>query len=207
MTFRMLDSVDVGNLPDGADAYAGYTSGLFPTWIALSKRFHGKAHLVSIAIDAQHHALCLDVEKGDALPSQAPGWVKTEHGRNVARPIVYASASAMHDIISRLKAAGIGRDQVRIWSAHYGIGKHICGPSVRDCGFPAADATQWRRGDPHGSDDLAKCDESLCAEDFFHTPSPPPPPPEQLDGTVVWYAAGTLHSRGVISHDGAKTWA
>ena len=201
MTFRMLDSIDVGNLPDGADAYAGYTSGEWPTWVALSKRFHGKAHLVSIAINAAEHALCLDVEKGDALPSHVPGWVKTEHGRNVARPIVYASASAMGDVIARLKAAGIERTQVRLWSAHYGLGKHICGPSVSGCGFPVADATQWTNSAAGVGG--TKVDESLCAEDFFHTPQPPPEP---LDGTVVWYAAGSLHARGVISHDGGGSW-
>jgi len=204
MTFRMLDSTDVQNLPDGADAYAGYTSGLWPTWIALSKRFHGKAHLVSIAIDAQHHALCLDVEKGDALPSQAPGWVKTEHGRNVARPIVYASASAMHDIITRLKAAGIARTQVRLWSAHYGIGKHICGPNISGCGFPHADATQWT--DKAAGVGGSQIDESLCAPDFFHVP----PPPELFGYLVTEAGAGNVHAftgRAVTSHDGGKTWS
>jgi hypothetical protein len=197
----MFDSTDVAHLPAGADAYAGYTSGLWPTWAELQKRFTGKAHLVSIAINASEHAVCLDVEKGDALPSQVPAWVQTEHSRNVHRPIVYASASAMVEVLARLSAAGIKRDQVRLWSAHYGIGKHICGPTVSGCGFPAVDGTQWT--DAAAGVGGAKIDESLLGADFF---PPPPAPPAPLDGTVVWYAAGSLHARGVISHDNAKTW-
>lgn len=202
---KMLDSVDVAHLPDGADAYAGDTSGKWPTWVALSKRFHGKAHLVSIAIDATEHALCLDVETGDALPSQVPAWVKTEHARNVRRPIVYASASAMHDIVARLKAAGIGRDQVRLWSAHYGIGKHICGPNVSGCGFPAADATQWT--DKAAGVGGSQIDETLCGDGFFFVPHPPPPP-APVEGYVVapGFTGGALTGRAVTSHDGGKTW-
>ena len=201
---RMLDSIDVGNLPDGAGAYAGYTSGKWPTWVALKKRFAapGGPHLVSIAIDATEHAICLDVEKGDALPSQVAAWVKTEHARHVHRPIVYASASAMNDIVARLKGAGIARTEVRLWSAHYGIGKHICGPSVSGCGFPAADATQWTDSAPGVGG--SKVDETLCAVDFF-TLAPPP----VLDGYLVVHGAvaGALTGRAVTSHDGGKTWA
>jgi hypothetical protein len=202
---RMLDSVDVAHLPDGAGAYAGYTTGLFPTWPALKARFQGKAHLVSIAINAAEHALCLDVEKGDALPSQVPAWVKTEHGRNVHRPIVYASASAMTEILARLTAAGIGRDQVRLWSAHYGLGEHICGPQVSGCGFPHADGTQWRDDAPGAGG--SKVDESLLAADFFTTPSAPP---AELYGYLVTQGSiGNIHAltgHAVTSRDGGKSW-
>lgn len=206
MTFRMLDSTTVANLPGGADAYAGYTTGLFPTWPALKARFEGKAHLVSIAISASEHALCLDVEKGDATPAQVPAWVATEHSRKVARPIVYASASAMPDILARLAAAGIKRGAVRLWSAHYGIGKHICGPQVPGCGFPAADATQWT--DLAAGVDGTHIDESELASDFFITVTPAPP--VELYGYLVTQGSvGNIHAfagRAVTSHDGGKTW-
>jgi hypothetical protein len=199
MTFTMYDSTDVAHLPDGADAYAGYTSGLFPTWDALKARFTGKAHLVSIAIDATHHALCLDVENGDAIPSQVPAWVQAEHGRNVHRPIVYASASAIVEVLARLSAAGIKRDQVRLWSAHYGIGKHICGPQVKDCGFPVADATQWTNAAAGAGG--GKVDESLCAADFFTQP-----PPQQLQEAYVVPVDPPGVPYKVTRQTGSKAW-
>jgi hypothetical protein len=199
----MLDSVDVAHLPDGADAYAGYTTGLFPTWGPLTKRFHGKAHLLSIAINAAEHALCLDIENGDATPAQAPGWVKAEHARNVARPVLYASVSAMDGILADLAAAGIKRDTVRLWPAHYKAGEHICGPATCKLMSVAADGTQWRDDAPGVGG--SKVDESVLLDSFFHQP---PAPVKPVDGYVVYPgSAGGFAGRAVVSHDGGKNWA
>lgn len=202
----MYDSVTVANLPAGGDAYAGYTSGNFPTWVPLSQRFHGTgAHLLSIAISPDEHALCLDIEAGDAMPWQAPAWVKTEQVRNVHRPVLYASVSKVHRVLVLLSAAGITRAQVRLWSAHYGAGKHICGPDTCKQVDVGMDGTQWTDQAPGANG--SKVDESLLLDSFFTVPPPPAPPPAALDGEVVWYAAGTLHARGAISHDAGKTWS
>jgi hypothetical protein len=206
----MYDSTDVAHLPDGADAYAGYTSGLWPTWEAVSARFPGK-HLLSIAVDAAHRANCLDVEQGDATPAQAPGWVKMELSHGAWRPVVYASVSGMPAILADLEAAGIHRDEVRLWSAHYGWssvlhprGRHICGPQT--CGLMAveADGTQWT--DKAAGASGSQVDESLLLAGFFGTPAPKPVP--SLDGYVVTPgAAGGFAGRAVVSHDGGKTWS
>lgn len=198
MTLVMYDSINVANLPADAAAYAGYTSGKWPTWDALKARFAGKAHLVSIAIDAAEHALCLDIEQGDATNAQAAGWVKAEHARNVARPIVYTSASNVGALVAELAAAGVKRDQVRVWSAHYTHTAHICAPAPGGCGFPAADATQWT-DQAHGVGGT-QIDESLVAADFF-----PQPPPEPITYAAVRLSDGV--TRLVISHDGGKTMA
>jgi hypothetical protein len=210
MTLTMYDSTDVTHLPEGAPAYAGYTSGKWPTWVALKARFP-HAHLLSIAIDAAEHALCLDVETGDATPAQVPAWVKTEHGRGVGRPVVYASASRMSNVLAELTTAGIDRGQVRLWSAHYGwrsvlhpAGRHICGPHT--CGLTAVemDGTQWRDNAP--GENGAVIDESLLNDNFF--PPPAPPPVKTLDGYLVTPgAAGGYTGRAIQSHDGGKTWA
>jgi hypothetical protein len=210
MTLTMYDSIDVAHLPDGGDAYAGYTSGTWPTWDALKARFPGK-HLLSIAVDASHHALCLDVEKGDATPAQVPAWVKTERGRGVDRPVVYASASTMPDILAELATAGVGREHVRLWSAHYRWtsplhprGRHICGPKT--CGLVKVemDGTQWR-DDATGAGG-SQVDESVLLDSFF--PAPPPKPAAPLDGYLVTPGgAGGFAGRAVVSHDGGKTWA
>jgi hypothetical protein len=198
MTVTMYDATDVAHLPPGAAAYAGYVGGKWPTWGALVDRFHAKAHLLSIAVTAAEHALCLDVENGDATPAQAPGWVKTEHGRNVPRPCVYASAAVMPEVVAHLGAAGIERKNVRLWSAHYGQGAHICGPaSCKFPGVPAMDGTQWTNA--AAAEGGSVVDVSLLEDDFF------PPPP--ADGYVVTVgAAGGYAGRAVTSHDGGKTW-
>jgi len=162
VTLRMADSVDVTHLPDGYDCYAGYTSGLFPTWPAV-KRIFAQFHLLSIAIDAAHDADCLDIEGGDATNAEAPGWIKRQMRRGEPRPCVYTSAGNAAALIRVIEDAGIARSQFRLWSAHYGEGKHICGPGV--CGFPAADGTQWTDTAPgrNGSE----IDESVLRDGFF----------------------------------------
>ena len=197
MTLTMYDSINVANLPAGADAYAGYVAGHWPTWDALKQRFPTGPHLVSIAIAAAEHALCLDIETGDAQPWEAPAWVQAEHARNVARPILYASASKMLTVMAYLHSHNIARTAVRLWSAHYGAGSHICGPTT--CKLtPAMDGTQWT--DTAAGANGSKVDESLLAADFFTAPAPVVAP--------VTYAAVRLPdgtSRLVVSHDGGKT--
>lgn len=157
----MLDSIYPANLPAGADAYAGYVDGRWPTYPAVRAKFP-HAHVLSIAVFATDDAEACDCEAGDLAVGQVPGWVRRQLRRGVRRPAVYASASVMPSVLTQLSAAGISRSQVRLWSAHY-AGKHICAPSV--CGYPAADGTQWRDNAPglNGS----QIDESLLHASFF----------------------------------------
>jgi hypothetical protein len=165
MTLRMADSVTVANLPlKGYDAYAGYTSGLFTTFPALQELLAELGvHLLSIAIDAAHDADCLDIEARDATNAQAPGWVMRQQKRGEPQPVVYTSASNAAALIATLREHGIARSQYRLWSAHYGHGKHICGPG--QCQYPQADGTQWTDSAPGNGG--SKIDESLLAAGFF----------------------------------------
>jgi hypothetical protein len=157
----MYDSIDVGQIPRDGPAAAGYTSGNWPTWQTI--RSGPWSHKLSIAVTASHDdADCLDVEVGDATPEQAPAWVKRAKQRGVRKPVVYASLSTMPAVLAALGRAGIGRDDVRVWTAHYTGTQHICTPA---CGFgfqANADATQWT-SDSHGRN----LDESLCDGSFF----------------------------------------
>jgi hypothetical protein len=162
----MADSITVENLPAaGFPAYAGYTSGFWPTFPVLQERFP-HAHLLSVAVNAAHDAQCLDVEPGDATNGQAPAWVRRQHARGIHRPCVYTSASNAGALVRTLAAAGIARARYRLWSAHYGLGPHICSP--RTCaypGVPPCDGTQFTktgRG-AHGS----LIDHSVLRDDFF----------------------------------------
>lgn len=165
MTVVMQDSITVANLTDAADAYLGYVNGRWPTYPAVVARFPGKP-VLSLAVSADADAEGCDCEAGNLTPAQVPGWVKRQLARGLTQPVVYASASAMAGVLSALKAAGIQRTQVRLLSAHYGAGKHICGPNT--CaypGVPACDGTQWTDKAPGTGG--SRIDESILQDGFF----------------------------------------
>ncbi len=168
VTLTMYDSTNVGTLPHGADAYAGYVQGAFPTFAALERLFAASGvHLLSIAVFASGDADCLDIEVGDATIAQAPGWVKRQLARGAHRPCLYTSVSNMDALVTTLGGAGISRAEVRFWSAHYGQGKHICGAGT--CGLTrhACDGTQWTDAALGRS-----LDESILLSDFFSLSAP-----------------------------------
>ena len=168
VTLTMYDSTNVGTLPPGADAYAGYVQGAFPTFAALKRLFAASgAHLLSIAVFASGDADCLDIEPEDATIAQAPGWVKRQLARGAHRPCLYTSVSNMDALVATLGGAGISRAEVRLWSAHYEQGKHICGPGT--CGLTRhpCDGTQWTDAALGRS-----LDESILLSDFFSLSAP-----------------------------------
>ena len=182
----MFDSIDVAALPSNGTYFAGYVNGAWPTYPTLLGRFP-HARVLSIAVDAEANAECLDVESGDAVPSQVPAWIKRQQARSVYRPVIYTSASNLNAVLYAIQAAKIPRAGVRLWSAHYGAGRHICGPG--SCGYigpdgkavPACDGTQWT--------DQAlgrNLDESVLLGDFFDTSPPPEPKPAEADMPGIW---------------------
>jgi hypothetical protein len=161
MTVTMYDSVTVSEIPANAEAVAGYTSGKWPTYNELVAKFP-HAHHLSIAVNSGHDADCLDVETGDATPSEAPAWVRRQHARGKKLPVLYANLSTMPSVIAALTANGIHRSEYLLWVAHYDNIANI--PS----GF---DAKQyWDKA-------LGKnLDVSLCSDAFFGiVPTPPKP--------------------------------
>jgi len=159
--FLMFDSVDTTQVPTTAVAVAGYVGGHWPTYATLAAKFP-RAHRLSIAVNASEDAECLDVEAGDATIEQASPWVKRQLARGVKRPVVYTSVSQAKTLLDALKASGITRSQVRLWTAHYTYKAHRC---TSACGFgfaAVADATQY------SNSALGKnLDVSLCVPSFF----------------------------------------
>lgn len=155
----MYDSITPATIPAHASAVGGYVGGSWPDYFEEVKRWPHAQHL-SIAVNAEEDAICLDIENGDATPDQAPAWVKRQKARGVWKPVVYHSLSEMGTVLAALSANGIHREEVRVWTAHYGQGPHICGPSE---GLTThADGTQWT------SEALGRnLDESLCVDMFF----------------------------------------
>lgn len=151
----MFDSIDLSQFPSDPRAVAGYVGGFWPTYHDLQARFPHALKL-SIAVTAAQDADCLDIEPGDATPSEAAAWVRRQQDRGVHRPAVYSSVSSMALILHTLAAKGISRHEVTVWAAHYTFTAHRCGPDEFGLGT-TADATQFT--DHSGGRSL---DESLC---------------------------------------------
>lgn len=168
----MLDSIYAGNLPAGADAYLGYVDGNWADFQAEVARFP-HAHVLSMAVFPRDDAVGCDREPGDLALGDIAVWVKRQIARGVWRPVVYASASNMGACIAALDSARIFRPDVRLLSAHYGAGKHICGSDT--CGLVSVDmdGTQWRDNAPGAGGSLV--DESVLLDDFFGAQPAPVP--------------------------------
>ena len=162
----MSDSVDLDMIPADTEALAVYVDGRFAD-VAEAKARFPHAKILSIAVFAKDDADCLDVETGDATPAQSAGWVARQLARGLKRPVLYASASVMPEILSAMKAAGVSRSLLRLWSAHYTFSPHICGPASCRAMSISADGTQWTDRF-HGKN----LDESLLLPDFFGGISP-----------------------------------
>lgn len=156
-TSGMFDTITLSTVPHDPFALAGYTAGFWPTFEPLRRAYPG-AHVVSIAISARDHADCLDVEPGDATPSEVPGWVRADKRAGWLRPCVYSDWWEFHNEINPILARA-GISAVWKWDADYTFVPHI------DAGFQA---TQWT--------DRAlgrNLDQSLVLRSFLSIAHPP----------------------------------
>ncbi len=160
---RMFDTVTpaaIGRLASTSpDAVAGYVDGRYRDLTQLENAYPGHHHM-GIAVTARDDAECLDIETGDATPWDAPGWVRRQHARGVARPCLYANESTMPTVKVVLQRAGIERQAVRLWMAHYN------GVTDVPAGFDAHQYTDHWEG--------RNVDASMCLDDFFSLPAPHP---------------------------------
>lgn len=187
-TVEQFDTVTLSTMPANPAAVAGYTSGFWPTFLPLVHAFPHALH-ISIAINAAHVADCLDVEPGDAVPSQTGSWVVFDRQNGVQTPCVYTSLSEMSQVKANL-AAVLGaswRSQVRLWDANWTFVAHL---------DPGYDCTQWT--DRAFNSNL---DESTCARSFYG-PVPPADPYAVLDHTLRHFANGVT----AREYNTVKTW-
>jgi hypothetical protein len=161
----MFDTALNDQFPAGAAAYAAYVDGGVgnqPNYAYIVSAFPKAEHL-SIALFASNNADALDVEPGASAPSDIPGWYARQVARGIRRPVIYASVSAMNaDVLPVLSQARIERANTRLWTAHYGLGEHICGPASCGALSIGADGTQWT-----SSAMGLVLDQSLLVADFF----------------------------------------
>jgi peptidoglycan hydrolase-like protein with peptidoglycan-binding domain len=183
----MFDSIDPGNLPAGTGyAYAGYVDGEWPDYAAITAKFP-HARILSITVLGNTTADCLDVESGDATPEQALAWVARRLAVGTWKPCIYASVSALQPWLDELEAAASELSLIRIWTAHYGAGQHICGPDTCKLLTVPADGTQW-------TDNALgiSLDESVLLDDFFGSAPVPAPTPVPAWETMMMNSLPTL---------------
>lgn len=134
-TKAMYDSIVLSTIPANPPAVAGYVAGHWPTYPLLAAAFPS-AIRIPIAVQANEkitgvRMACLDVEPGDATPSQDRAWVNMEIAAHV-KPCIYASLSTMPQVKATL--SGLARSAYFLWDADWTFVAHL------DLGY---DATQW----------------------------------------------------------------
>jgi len=210
----MYDTIMNNQFPPGAAAYAAYVDGSVgdqPNYAFIVSAFPTAKHL-SISLFG-NNADALDVEPGASSPSGIPAWYAAQKKRGIQRPCVYASASTMNnEILPVLTNAGIARATVRLWTAHYEVGEHICGPDT--CGALSinADGTQWTPNAIVNGVAL-DFDQSLLLDNFFTTDSTVTTEAELQSGqlnlgknarTVIAVPEGTAHHIAFGVDNGAQ---
>lgn len=203
MTRVMYDSVDTELIPRDAHAVALYIDGSYANW---SKRRQFKANKLSITVRGDQTAAACDCERGDLSPASAADWAHARIALGHPKPVIYASRDTIPQLLAELRARGVSRSQVRLWSAHYSF-PHICSPVSCGASF-TADATQYT--------DLAlgrNLDESLIADGFFPpAPKPSPKPHPKVIGAtggaaLIAIVTALLHAAGVTHLTPAETSA
>jgi hypothetical protein len=119
----MYDAVDASRIPRGVGLVAGYVDGAY-RWASSDWDLFPDAVWVGIAVAAGTNlGEVLDVERGDATPDQAPGWVKRRRDNGID-PTVYCSEALWADC--RAAFAGAGVAEPHWWIASWPGG----GPTV-----------------------------------------------------------------------------
>lgn len=134
MTRTMYDSVNPETIPAGAEMVAGYVDGMYANVHLMRTRFP-HAVVVGIAVFAHtDDGEVLDIERGDATPNQAPGWVQMRR-RAGCNPSVYCSASVWNEVRNAFHSAGIREP-------HYWVAEWDGNPTIPN----GAVAKQYRNG-------------------------------------------------------------
>ena len=177
----MYDSVNAGAIPADAVMVAGYVDGLFK-WSTVDWSRFPHAVKVQIAVFASTNSgQVLDVEDGNAAPTQAPGWVLKRRAAGVD-PTVYCSMSLWPKVRQAFIAA-------KVVEPHYWI-----------AAYPGNGAQLYKGSVAHQYASNSKFDTSVVADywpgiDPKPVPKPVPipvPPPLVIDPPGVGYLDGDI---------------
>lgn len=188
------DSVDLSQFVAPVVAFAAYAGGNFENWGLAVKRWPN-ALKKSIAVHPDENADILDVENGDAVPTDYPAWHQRQLARGLKNPMPYASQSEMPAVEAACRVAKV--TLIGEWVAHFDGVANLSGQSslvkakqFTDRGF------------------ARNLDLSCCLPEFWVTPAPTPknPPMYNLFYTGPFSSPyGDLNERLVVEqYDGAR---
>jgi len=179
MTTTMYDGVNPATVPPGANVYAGYVNGNWPTYNDFVQMYPNAQH-VSITVNSGGTAQVLDVENGDAAAVDVPAWLNRMRAAGIQRPTVYCSrvgapGYGWQNVIDACNSAGVALPD--FWIADY-----TSGPHALSLNGVNAVAVQWT---DHGG-----YDESVINDPTWPAPSAKP---HTWSGPSVLKAGETLH--------------
>jgi hypothetical protein len=184
----MYDGVNPGLVPAGADVYAGYINGMWPTYNNFVQMYPTAKH-VSISVFSAGDAQVLDVENGDAAAVDVPAWLNRQRARGQYRPTVYCSrigapGYGWQDVMNACDQAGVAHPD--FWIADYTGQPHS---------LPGAVAVQWT---DHGG-----YDESAIYDADWPVHTTPTVPPHKWTGPSTLAQGHALQEgQGLASPDG-----
>jgi len=184
---EMADSITPENLSPAYPAFLAYVDGHWPTAAKVRAMFPEADLLTLTVLGGISAADGCDCETGDLTVPQAVAWASARLNGGAWRPVIYANASTMADVLAYLPTAKVDRARVRLLSAHYGEGNHICGPDTCKAMAVAADGTQWSNTTPGVGGTLI--DLSSLEDDFFGAPAPVTP--VEVDVTLTQLENGS----------------
>src|SRR4051794_29991847 len=132
------------------EAGGGDGNGMYANHDKAKAGFPG-AQLLMIDVKDQHIGDAGDFEDGCMAVANAGSWAKHRLDAGVRRPVIYFAVSDWRPIVQSLRGAGVSRNDVRMWTAHYTGRSHLCSSG---CGFGVtgtAHATQWASRQARGT--------------------------------------------------------
>lgn len=112
----MYDSITAADIPADAQIVGGYVSGSFQWSPAGWARFPNAVHVRFATHADVNDGNILDVERYDATPDQAPGWVTMRRAAGVS-PSVYCNETALPTVRAAFQSAGVAEPPYMV--AHY----------------------------------------------------------------------------------------
>ncbi|MEH3053777.1 MAG: hypothetical protein PGN13_07165 [Patulibacter minatonensis] len=132
------------------EAIAAYANGRFANVTAAREAFP-HALVLEIDVSGQGIGHAGDFEAGDMPYGEAGPWAKRRIAAGVKRPVIYCSVSSWPQVSASLRASGLSRADVRLWTAHYDGRPHLCSSACNAELTEPADATQWGSADAPGT--------------------------------------------------------
>lgn len=185
------DDVTLNLIPPDARTVVAYVDGIYANYEQAKARFP-HAEVIGITVTGQHgaHIRFCDCETRDLSVAQTIAWLQEDIAAGYDDHGPYGNVSTMVEVLAQLDERHVPVERYVTWSAHYGIGEHICAPGT--CGYPglprAVDGTQfteWAQG--------KSLDESAVTQRWLGTLAPPKPAPAKHELRGVAHFAGTVN--------------